>query len=294
VWLALSLVAIGIISILTAIAFRPGSRPSSEAVLTLEATAVTKSAATADAISAPATTPAPTLTPIIIPELGIEIPHITDEEEIEIGREAAAQFERDNRVSNDPALAKRVARIGAAIAPHSPRTNIPYTFKILDTDEVNAYALPGGFIYVTRGMLQYVQSDDELAGVIGHEIAHIALRHGAQQIEAIAAVQAAIAQNPDLSRIYQTQEGQIAAEVVFQIGRAGWGRQAELDADEYGTIYMAQAGYDPQAVLDLFRRFAAEETGSDNDPLARLLATHPPFSDRIKRVEQAIHQHGLK
>jgi hypothetical protein len=242
--------------------------------------------------------PQPTLTPVIIPGLGIEIPHLTDEEEIEIGRQASAEFEREYPLSTDYILIERVTLIGERIESFQPRSNISYTFKVVDTSEVNAYAIPGGFIYVTRGMMDYIESDDELAGVIGHEIAHVALRHGAQQIEAIAAGQAAlevvVSGDPNLEMIYQDQSVQIATQIMALVAVNGWSRQAELDADEYGTIYMAHADYNPQAIIGLFTRFAAEEGESADDMLAALFATHPPFDDRIARVEQAIHMHGLQ
>jgi predicted Zn-dependent protease len=234
---------------------------------------------------------------IEIPGLGIELPRLTDEEEVEIGRESAAEFESQNPISSDPALANRVTRIGNSIVPYQPRTEIPYTFKVIDTSEINAFALPGGFIYISRGMLEFVESDDELAGVIGHEIAHVALRHSAQQIEAIVtgqmALEAVLSGNSELESIYQDQSVQIATEMVGMIALRGWGRMNELDADEYGTVYMAHAGYDPQAVLALMQRFESQTHDVPGDPMGPLLATHPPFNDRIERVEIAISKHGL-
>jgi len=251
-------------------------------------------------ITLPGSTPGsqPTLTPVIIPGLDIEVPHLTDEEEIEIGKQASEDFERQFPLSTDHVLIKRVTLIGERIEAFQPRNNIAYTFKVVDTSEVNAFAIPGGFIYVTRGMINYVESDDELAGVIGHEIAHVALRHGAQQIEAIAAGQAAleavVSGDPNLETIYQDQSVQIATQIVALVAVNGWSRQAELDADEYGSVYMAHAGYDPNAVIVLFTRFSSEQGGSSNDILAALFDTHPPFEDRIARVEQAIRVHGLQ
>jgi Zn-dependent protease with chaperone function len=239
----------------------------------------------------------PTLTPIIIPGLNIEIPHVTDEEEIQIGQETAREFEREVHLSNNTSYLERVNRIGQAILPFQPRPNIPFNFKVIETDEVNAFALPGGFVYVTRGLLEFVESDDELAGVIGHEIAHVALRHGAQQIEYLAAAEAVLnaiaTSDPNFETIYQDEGTQIAITLAATIAFNGWGRQAELDADEYGAVYMHAAGYNPQAIINLFTRFQAYEDTSSGDILTQLLATHPPFADRIARVEQAILEHGL-
>ncbi len=247
----------------------------------------------------PSGLPEPPRGTLSIPGLNVEIPRLSDQEEIEIGRQAAREFERENPISHDAALTGQIERIGNEISTWTPRANLPYTFKVIETDDINAFALPGGFIYVTRGMTEYVRSEDELAGVIGHEIAHIALRHGAQLIENLAAAQAAIelvaAQNPDLANIYEQYGTQIAVQTAVEIGINGWGRQAELDADEYGSLYMSQAGYDIHDYLDLFERMAAQEgdVGS-NDTLELLLATLPPFSERISRVEEAIVKYGLE
>jgi hypothetical protein len=251
------------------------------------------------ATSLPLPIPAPDSTqgPLTIPGLNVEIPHLTDQEEIDIGKKAAEEFESKNALSNDQALIERVQRIGNQIVPQQPRKNIPFTFKVVDSDEINAFALPGGFIYVNRGLIEYVKNDDELAGVIGHEIAHVALRHGAQLIEKLATAQAAIdvisTASPDFGNIYQDQNTQLAVDAVAEIMVRGWGRGNELDADQYGTIYMAHAGFKALAVLDLFHRFEAEESGKPNDPLSQLLATHPPFKDRIARVEQTIKDNNL-
>ena len=238
----------------------------------------------------------PTLSPVTVPGMDIELPRLTDEEEIEIGRQAAAEFESENRISRDPALVQRVERIGRALVPHTQRQNIDYTFRVVDTGEVNAFALPGGYIYVTRGMIEFVEQDHELAGVIGHEIAHVALRHSARLIESPAAAQAAIdlvtASSEELASIYQDNATQLAINAVTQIVVNGWGRENELDADQHGTIYMARAGYNPYEIIDLFERMGEQET-VPGDPLALMFATHPPFPDRIRRVQETIQQYRL-
>ena len=245
----------------------------------------------------PEFTPVATPTPIIIPGLGIELPHLSEEEEIEIGAETAAEFEREFELSSDAALIERVNNIAETILPYQPRQTIPFTFKVIASDEINAFALPGGFIYISTGMIDFVESDDELAGVIAHEIAHVALRHGAAQIEALAAVEAvanAVAtREPDFATIYEDERAQLALQMFTVIAITGWGRGAELDADEYGAVYMHAAGYDPTALIDLFTRFQDYEDADSGDILNRLLSTHPPFSERIARVEEAIVTHDL-
>ena len=240
--------------------------------------------------------PLATLAEVAAPGGKVEIPKLSDQEEIEIGRQAAIDWETQTPASTDAVLIERVQRIGEKILPFQPRKGIPFVFKVAETDDINAFAFPGGFVYVTHGLLNYVENDDELAGVIGHEIAHVALRHGGQRIEAIAAVNAALArlstQEPNLGTIYQDQTAQIAAQLAAEVVLNGWGRDAEFQADENGTIFMAHAGFNPQGVLSLFRRFETISTQS-NDPLAKLMATHPPFPDRIARVEKTIQDNHL-
>ena len=241
--------------------------------------------------------PTPTLAPLTIPGTDIEVPRITDEEEIDIGREIATNVEAQFGVYHNPTQLNRVAAIGQAILPHTDRSHLPYTFTLLDTAEINAFAVPGGFIYVTRGMLDFVRSDDELAGVIGHEIAHVARRHGASRLETFALAEATarrlVESEPRLGDIYATEEGRFATEMTAFLLFNGWSRQQEFEADEYGTIYMARAGYDPQAIIHLFNRMERIFASGDDDALSRLFRTHPPFPDRVQRIEHVIVENGL-
>lgn len=243
--------------------------------------------------------PEPTSTPdfLRIPGTDIEIPRLTDEEETEIGYEIALEVEAEYGLYSNPAVQQRVEEIGQRIVPHADRSHLEFHFRVLDTAMINAYAVPGGFVYVTRGMLDFVNSDDELAGVIGHEIAHIGRRHGAQKIEAIViaetAVRALVEQHPEVEDIYSTQEGKIVAELTTVLLFTGWSRRQEFEADEYGTIYMARAGYNPQAVISLFQRMQREFEIDEPGTAERLLRTHPPFSERIRHVEETIIVHDL-
>ncbi len=247
----------------------------------------------------PTSTPGPTPTrgPLKIPGTDIEVPRITDEEEIEIGREIAAEVEAEFGVYRNAAQLARVSDIGRAIIPYTDRPHIPYTFTLLDTREVNAFAVPGGFIYVTRGMLDFVQDDDELAAIIGHELAHVVRRHGAEQLEALAVAEAGarwlLDREPRLEDIYATEEGTIATEMTAVLLFNGWSRQNEYEADEYGTIYMARAGYDSHAAIRLFDRMERAFAEGEEDELARLFDTHPPFPDRVQHIEEVIRENGL-
>jgi len=236
------------------------------------------------------------LPPLKVPKLDIEIPRLSEEQEIEIGREVGRELEKRYGLNLDNSANQRLTRIGSQIAAVSERPHLPYTFKLLNTPEINAFAVPGGGVYVTVGMLRFVQSDDELAGVIGHEVAHIARKHGAHQIEALALAQAAAEalakRKEELQDIYRDERARLAAKFAATLVLRGWGRHNELEADEAGTIYAARAGYDPRAVITLLRRLQSFE-GSDDSRLDSLFATHPPTAERIKRVEEVIEREGL-
>jgi len=231
---------------------------------------------------------------VTVGQVKIDVPAVPVQVEIEIGADAAAEIEKANRLWNNAEVLARLNRIGQAIVPQSDRPSLTYTFKLLDSDEVNALALPGGFIYVTRGMIEFVKSDDELAGVIGHEIAHVARCHGAEQIQSETALTMAARQlRRSDPNIFRSERTRLAAKMQLKVQEAGWSREQELEADQYGTIYMAHAGYNPQAVIDLLKRMDAHSK-EPRSKLGRLLATHPPFAERIATVERTIQQNKLE
>ena len=236
------------------------------------------------------------LPPLKVPGLDIEIPRLSEEDEIEIGREAGKELEQRYGLNLDGSANQRINRIGQQIAAASDRPHLPYTFKLLDTQEINAFAVPGGGVYVTVGMLQFVQSDDELAGVLGHEVAHIARKHGAHQIEALALAQVAAdalaKRNEDLQNIYRDKRAKLAAKLAATLVLRGWGRHNELEADEVVAIYSARAGYHPRGVVPTRGR-PDSLVGPHGSRVAALLADPRPPAERIARVEEVIAREGL-
>lgn len=274
-----------------------GSEPSvAVGVLTPTLVGTSPTAVGATPTNSGPPTPSPTPEPLLIPGTDIALPRLSDAEEIAIGEEVAQEVEAEYGVLHDAAAQQRVESIGQRIVPYSDRPGLVYHFTLLDTDEVNAFAAPGGFIFVTRGMLAFANPapDDELASVIGHEIAHVARRHGAKQIEritlAIAALEAVVRRNQDWAQIYQTEAAQITQTVVGELLVRGWGRNQEFDADHYGVLYMKQAGYNPNAAITLFLRMQNAFQPGNPGPAERLLSTHPPFPDRIARIETVLNE----
>ena len=198
--------------------------------------------------------------------------------EIRIGQEAAAQVDRENSIISDPILNNWVNSIGANLTQYRARPDINYTFKILDTNEINAFSLPGGFVYLNYGLLNFVNSDDELAGVMGHEMGHVERRHQitlnakAQIINIILGVLSLA--SPFVYRF----GGLINGLSVYKLSRVD-----ELQADQYGLLLMSRAGYDPNAMVSFMQRLG-QQGGEGGDLLNKYFETHPPSLDRVSHL----------
>lgn len=213
---------------------------------------------------------------------------INDAQEIQIGRQAAAEIEGEFGVLASPALTRYVNSIGLRIAAQSPRRELPWTFKILNTSDVNAISLPGGFIYVTRGMLTFVKSDDELAFVLAHEVGHVDKRHHVQLIERnfyfSIVISVLFGRDPTAS--------QIAGFTRLLISR-GFSRNAEFEADRVGVTYADRARFNAAAGLVFMERLRAAE-GRDPSQFEVFLNTHPALADRIIRVREYLRGLGYR
>ena len=200
------------------------------------------------------------------------------EKEVRIGRELAAEVDRQAKFIDDPAVTEYVNRVGQNIVLHSD-SNIPFTIKVIDSDEVNAFALPGGFFYVNKGLLLTADNEAEVAGVMAHEIAHVAARHAVEnQTKASLLEYLALGGSIFLGGIpgliYQNtaQFGLLGAFMKFSRG-------AEEEADKLGIQYMYAAGYDPSAMATMFEKL---ESKNKKKPgfIAKAFATHPAPPER--------------
>lgn len=210
---------------------------------------------------------------ILIPKLSGSI-----EKEVRLGREAAAEVDRQAKFVDDPVITEYVNRVGQNIVLHSD-SKVPFTIKVIDSDEVNAFALPGGFFYVNKGLILAADNEAELAGVMAHEIAHVAARHAVEnQAKAslleYAAIGASIFLGGIPGMIYQNTAGIGLLGIFMKFNRA-----AEEEADKLGVQYMYAAGYDPGAMATMFEKLEAK---SKKKPgfIARAFSTHPAPPDR--------------
>jgi beta-barrel assembly-enhancing protease len=209
------------------------------------------------------------------------------EREIGLGKQLAQEVERSSKLIDDPIVTEYVNRVGQNLVRNSD-AKVPFTIKVIDSDEVNAFALPGGFFYVNSGLILRAQEESELAGVMAHEIAHVAARHGTKQ-----------ATKGDLIQI-----ASIPAMIMLPYGWAGYGiyqgmnflipmtflkfsRDAEREADFLGLQYMYKAGYDPNSYVTFFERIQADEKRRPGT-IGKAFSTHPPTQDRIENTQKEI------
>jgi beta-barrel assembly-enhancing protease len=209
------------------------------------------------------------------------------EREIALGKALAQEVERSSKMIDDPVITEYVNRVGQNLVRNSD-AKVPFTIKVIDSDEVNAFALPGGFFYVNSGLILRAQEEDELAGVMAHEISHVAARHGTKQA----------------TKAELIQLGAMAAMIVVPYGWAGYGiyegmnlaipltflkfsRDDEREADFLGIQYMYKAGYDPNAYVTFFERIQADEKRRPGS-IPKMFSTHPPTPERIELAQKEI------
>jgi predicted Zn-dependent protease len=206
------------------------------------------------------------------------------EREAAIGRQLAAEVDRTAPIINDPEIIEYVNRIAQNLVLHSD-SKVPFTIKVIDSDDVNAFALPGGFLYVNRGLLEAADNEAEVAGVIAHEIAHVAARHGVEQ-----ASKAELINYASMSLIFLGGWGYIVQQVAglaVPLTFLKFSRGAEKEADRLGAQYMWAAGYDPNALVTFFEKLQAKEKKKPGT-LAKVFSTHPMTGDRITEVRELI------
>jgi len=209
------------------------------------------------------------------------------EKEIAIGKQLAQEVERQAKLVDDPIVAEYVNRVGQNLVRNSD-AKVPFTIKVLDTEEVNAFALPGGFFFVNSGLILKADNEAELAGVMAHEIAHVAARHGTKQatrgeIAQIAMIAASIA-IPYGWTGYAAMQG---AQLAIPLGFLRFSRAFESEADMLGLQYMYKTGYDPEAFVDFFEKIQTLEKRKPGT-MAKVFSTHPMTDDRITAAQKNI------
>ena len=222
---------------------------------------------------------------------------MSEQQEIALGQRYNREILKEMPAYDDAKLNAMIQSIGDKLAAHSHRTGLDYRFTVVDSPTVNAFALPGGYIYITRGMLAYLNSEAELAAVLGHEIGHVTARHSVRQHSAqttasvlgtVVSVATGIGGVDDLT--------DMAGTAIVR----GYGREHELEADRLGAQYMARSGYDPDAMLEVigilkdqetFEKKSAREEGRKPNVYHGLFSTHPRNDARLQEVVRAARAH---
>lgn len=220
-------------------------------------------------------------------EVGNGVNFFSLEKEIALGKQLAQEVERQAKIIDDPIIAEYVSRVGQNIVRNSD-AKVPFTIKVLDTEEVNAFALPGGFFFVNSGLILKADSEAELAGVMAHEIAHVAARHGTRQATKgeLAQIGMTVASIfvPYTLAGYGAMQG---ANILIPMGFLKFSRSMESEADFLGLQYLYKSGYDPTAFVDFFEKLQTLEKRKPGS-LAKVFASHPMNDDRIKAAQNEI------
>lgn len=213
---------------------------------------------------------------------------LSEEEEIAVGRQAADEIEKDLTLLTDPVVAAYVSELGRALATRSERSGLDYTFKVVDSPEINAFALPGGFVYLNRGLIEAADNESEVAGVLGHEIGHVVARHGAEQVQRASYANLGLSA---LGAIFGSNRGGQVANVAAQMVASGvfmkFGRDAEREADRLGAANLAAAGLDPSGMVTFFQKLAVMRDGQSN-AVDWFFASHPEPSERVDNVQDLL------
>lgn len=218
---------------------------------------------------------------------------MSENQEVQVGRQEDVKVRQQYGVYDDKALQNYVNEVGQRLAKVSHRPGLHYSFTVVDSPEINAFALPGGYIYITRGILSYLNSEAELAGVLGHEIGHVTARHSVQQLSAATAASVGAAVLQIFVPGLQNAIGDNAINLLGNVLLSGYGREHELEADRLGAQYLARTGYDPQAMIkvvavlknqELFDAEVAKAEGRQPRAYHGVFASHPDADTRLQQV----------
>ncbi len=208
---------------------------------------------------------------------------LDEKDEIAVGREVAGRMLGAAPLVADPTLQSYINRVGRWVALQTERPDLPWHFGVLDSPAINAFAAPGGYVLITRGLYEVLDNEAQLAGVLGHEIGHIVRRHHITVMQKSAAISAGarLAQRDNRSAMLNNLIG-TGAEVFAR----GLDKSAEFEADQIGVVLAARAGYSPYGLIEVLHKLAAR--GANDESLALLFKTHPGPSERLSQLGDAV------
>lgn len=215
-------------------------------------------------------------------------PAISTQQEQQLGAQYAAEINRQLPIVDDAQINGYINDLGRQIArPNDPR-GIPYTFRVVNASQVNAFAVPGGYVYVNRGLIERADNMSELAGVLAHEIGHVVERHSVEQMQKMQNAQLGVA----LGTILLGQPSQLGALGINAVGSAvfaGFSRDAEREADQVAVTYLVRSGINPRGMVTFFQKLLDEQQRNPG-ALEQWFSTHPTTQERIADVQRIIQQ----
>jgi predicted Zn-dependent protease len=209
---------------------------------------------------------------------------ISTSEEVAMGQQMDTELKTQEKLLADSVWQEYLAGIGRRIVAVSDRQDLDYHFNVIESDQINAFAAPGGFLYFYTGILREIDNEAQVAAVMAHEISHVVARHGIKKLQTVLGVSV-------LLQIALGDAGQVtqqAVGVVLGLAINGYGRSMELEADRYGVEYMTRAGYDPRGAVEMFGKLAELSGGGQQNVFEKLSSTHPETTERIAKINEQI------
>lgn len=210
------------------------------------------------------------------------------EKEIALGRQMAQEVQREAKINDDPILSEYVNRVGQNLVRNSD-AKVPFSFKVIEADDLNAFALPGGYVFVNTGLIVMAEEEDEFAGAVAHEIAHVAARHMTRQATKSQIANIATVPLSVLLGGWGGVAARQAAGLAIPMTFLSFSRKDESEADFLGLQYMYAAGYDPNGAISIFEKLEALSRRKPG-AVSRLFSTHPMDGDRIRNAEKEIQE----
>lgn len=214
---------------------------------------------------------------------------VSQQQEVEMGRQYAAEINRQLPIVDDPLIHRYINELGNRIQRQPGARDIPYTFYVVNIEELNAFAVPGGFVYLNRGLIERTDNLAELAGVVAHEIGHVEARHSAEMLERMQAAQAGVMIGSILLGGPPQGVAGAAVDIGAQAYFANHSRGAENEADAIAVRLLPQAGIDPAGLVTFFKELIEERQRSPSQ-VEQWFSTHPLTEERIANVRELIRQ----
>jgi len=209
---------------------------------------------------------------------------ISSDQEVSIGKEMDQQVRSSEKILNDSLWQIYISEMGQKVVAVSDRKDLPYHFAVIESDQVNAFATPGGFVYVYSGLIREVDQESELAAVMAHEISHVVGRHGIKRLQLAMGATILL----DLALGQKSQNTQALAQAALGIILQGYSRSEESEADNFGITYMTRAGWNPNGAVAMFEKLAALSGNQPEGFFEKLSSSHPDTQSRIAAAKSEI------